>query len=320
MSGKRIKFDFNKSKKEADKDLNGNSKDDRFWSLSDNNSRKSYTMKFVPSNDGTSSEMYVKLFSHNFEYLDQNGKQRKYFGTCPSTYGKECPICQAIYDNDWWNGDDDDKALARKYGKKKKYLTNVLIVQDDTKPEMNGTIKMIRMSPQAFEKVLKQIAPDDADKNKRSYVDFHPYDIYNSADFYLDFTPAKGGAFPNWSESEFDRELGQLGKDDEETEAIFNTGHNLQKYLEELFEKSQSNEEVIERIGHVFDGDEVHVEDDSEYEEEKVEVKKVVTPIKEEKKVVMKEEKVEEAEDDEISDDDFDDIDDDDLDLDEFDD
>jgi len=313
----RQKFDFNKSKKQADKELNGGGGDDRFWSLSDLKNRKSYTMKFVPSNDGTGSEMYVKLFSHTFEYLDVNGKKRKYFGTCPTTFGKECPICQGIYDKDWWNGDDDDKALASKYGKKKKFLTNVYIIQDDTKPDMNGTVKMIRMSPQAFEKVLKQISPDDADKNKRSFKEFHPYDIDNSAEFYLDFTPAKNGNYPNWSESEFDRELSSLGKDDKETDAIFETAFDLNKYLDELLEKSPTNESVVERVGHIFDDEgETYVEDESEYEEEKEVVKE--TPKK--KETVKEETKVEEKEeeDDDIDDSDFDDLDDD-LDLDEFD-
>jgi hypothetical protein len=304
----RQKFNFDRSKKQADKILNGNSGDDRFWSLTDIQTRRSYTMRFVPSNDGTGEEMFTVIYSHNFEYLDQNGKKRKYFGTCPSTYGKECPICQGIYDKDWWNGDSDEKSLASKYGRKKKILTNVLVRKDVTKPEMDGIVKLIRMSPQAFEKVLKQIAPSDADKLKISYVKFHPYNLDSAADFYLEFTPAKNGNFPNWSESEFGRELHGLGENEEETDKIFSTAYNISKYVTELAEKAKSNEEVIEKIGHIFDDEgETYIEDEVEYEEvKKEEVKKEEVKKEEVKKEEVKKEEV--KDDDDFDDDDFDDF------------
>jgi len=322
---RRAKKDYSSLKAKAKRDKQGGGGDPRFWILPNSEKRVAYTFRFLCSPDQEVTEAYVEHYHHQFEYLDRNGKKKKYYSLCPKTFGKECPICD--YSAELFStNDEDDKKLALKYNKKRKYLTNILVIDDPEDPDRNGKVYMIKMSPQAFTKVLSKIDPDEVDLKKKSYVDFMPYDEEEAGNFYYDFTPAsKKNAFPNYDNSEFDNDVCPIAKTDEEIDEIMEKTHNLQKYLDEIEdEKCPSPDAILEKVGHVFDGEgdikESNGQDDDDDDDDEKETKSDYDDSddddddeKETKKQESRsrKDKKEVKDEEEVKDEDFDDVDDD---------
>lgn len=278
---RKFKLNLNKMKQKAEKDL-GNGQDPRFWQITNRSENKSYGMRMLPSNDGTDGEnCYHSIQSHSFDYIDKEGKKKKYYIVCPTTFGDKCPICEYVYDL-WQTKDPEDEKLARVYGKKKAYLTNVLITEDETNTDNVGKVFMTKLGKQAFGKVLEKISPSKIMLNKRGYTDYNPYDIYEAGDFLLEFVPEnkKTGEYPHYNNSAFlnDKEyIEPIGGTDEKAEDAMEKAYNLQEYLDEIKTKHcPEYNAIIEAVGHVLDGEGDYNE--STGEDEEYEIEKETTP------------------------------------------
>lgn len=76
--------------------------------------------------------------------------------TCPRlTLQKPCPVCEFV--KTLWRGSEEDKAMARDIGAKRRYCANVFILSSDS-PKV---AKIWAFGPQVFDQIMEQTNTDD---------------------------------------------------------------------------------------------------------------------------------------------------------------
>lgn len=111
---------------------------------------KSYTVRLIPNmeNIGKSTNKY---FNHTWKSLATGNTVSC---VCPTTHGERCSICEErvrLYRTE----DEKDKANAKLLGKKEQWLVNVYVIDDQTNPKNNGTVKILRYGKQ-IDDILKE--------------------------------------------------------------------------------------------------------------------------------------------------------------------
>lgn len=80
-----------------------------------------------------------------------------FIDNCPSSIGEECPVCQDLYDHNYYETDND-----LYYDRKKNtyFYTNVLIVEDKNCRENEGKVFLLKFGAKIMEKVDGAIDDD----------------------------------------------------------------------------------------------------------------------------------------------------------------
>ena len=190
--------------------------DDRIFvpTFNDNNQAK-VVMRFLDSQD--TDMPYIEVKSHFFN--DMGGW---FIDTCPSTIGKDCPVCADLYANNYYET-DNDLYYARK--KATSFYTNVLIIDDVNKPENNGKVFMFKFGSKIMEKI------EDIIEEGKS-----PWDDNCGVNFTFS-AKKKGGKMTNYDASRFTDEETELSTYGTEKE-ILAKRHNLGELIAESAIKS----------------------------------------------------------------------------------
>jgi len=144
---------------------------------------------------------FVKQYSHGFKNVGG-----WYIENCPTTIGKECPVCKA--NTVAWNS--GDQATARNRARRLSCYANILIVKDPQTPENNGKVFLYRYGKKIHEKLMAKISPPE-DGVEESVMIFDPYE---GANFKLIIKKVKVNdtSFSNYDSSTF-AEKTKIGTD-----------------------------------------------------------------------------------------------------------
>lgn len=165
--------------------------DDRYWKAElDKVGNGSAEIRFLLSKN-PDDVPFVKIYDHGFQ-----GPTGKWLiEHCPTTIGKECPVCEA--NGTLWNsGIDSDKEIVRKRKRKVSFITNILVVNDPKNPDNNGQVKLFKFGPKIFQKLLDAMQPTFEDENP-----INPFDLKEGANFKLKIRKVEG--YANFDKSEF---------------------------------------------------------------------------------------------------------------------
>lgn len=133
-------------------------------------------MKFEPGKPGTSGNEYVVRFlpyikepqNTFFEFISYNWNSLstgKWINEIsPTTYGERCPIAEEksrVFNNKSASQEELDKARLLK--RTKQWLANIYIINDPVNPQNNGTIKILRMGKQLYDKVYNALDEENTE-------------------------------------------------------------------------------------------------------------------------------------------------------------
>jgi len=134
------------------------------------------TIRFLPDNNPENPRLFlVEKLDHRLEI---NGETKT--TPCLSQYGEECPICTVA--QRYYKQEGDDSVNGRKYYKKRKYIGQILVVEDPLPvkegEESNvGKVMYITLGFQIYNVMKQQV--------DRGFIDALPYDYKNGYDFII---------------------------------------------------------------------------------------------------------------------------------------
>ena len=195
-------------------------KDLRFWTPEiDKAGNSASVIRFLPSlNDELP---YVKVYKHAFQ---ENGKW--FIEGCPSTIGKECPVCEE--NMALWKSGDAGKAIAKARNRGGKWLANVLVVKDPAHPENEGKVFIFRFGKKIFDKINEAFNANP----ELGEEAVNPFDPFEGANFSLKTTMVEtdGKKFLNYDKSRFLNPSELLGGDEGALEEISKQMHDLTEF------------------------------------------------------------------------------------------
>ena len=160
-----------------------------------------------------------------------------FIDNCLSSIGEKCPVCQDLYDNNYYETDND-----LYYDRKKTtyYYTNVLIVEDKNNRENEGKVFLLKFGAKIMEKIDGAIDDDKLIWDEDNGVNF----IYSAK---------KKGKMSNYDASYFsdaETSLDEYGK----VEEILELRHELAGFTDSSEYKSA--EEIKKKYFKVIGEDE----------------------------------------------------------------
>lgn len=238
--------------------------DARFWKPTrDDVGNGEALIRFLPQKN-VDKNPFILNFQHFFK------ESGKYFvEKCPVTWDKNCPICD--YVQPFWDGTEADQKIAGKYGRKRSYTANILVIKDPLKPENNDKVFLYRFGKKIFDKIIAKVSPD-SELDEECIV----YDLWEGRNFKLKIKKVYG--YPNYDTSEFADKSTPVGKNDKEIEEIYNKILSLDEFIDEKDCKasnvlSEKFFKIIKKSNTVAIVDEVKEEKVEEVIEEKKEEK-----------------------------------------------
>lgn len=211
----------------------GTNKDDPTeWKLNiPKDSKASAILRFLPpAEESRYNTPFVVHYQHGFK----DKKTGKWLiEGCPTTIGKECPVCVA--NSEYWNNGQQD--VARHQKRKKSFWSNVLVIKDPQNPDNEGKVFKYRFGQKIFDRIQSKMNPQD-DLGVATPIDVTcPFE---GANFVLRAKLIKDGgdAYPNYDESEFMTQAA-IG-DDSKIEAIAGELHDLQAIIDPEQFKSEA--------------------------------------------------------------------------------
>jgi len=215
--------------------------DPRMWyPQGDKAGNGSAVIRFLPPTDNAPSGLpWVKLFKHAF----QGPTGSWLFENCPTTLGKDCPICES--NREFWNsGVEADKKIASARKRKVSYISNVYVIKDPQNPENEGQVKLFRYGKKIYDMLNELMNPSFDDVEK-----VNPFDFWEGATFRIRFRMKDG--FRNYDASTFDNPK-ELFKDDTKLEEIYNQLFDLSEFVNP--EDFKSYDELKSRLDLVTKG------------------------------------------------------------------
>jgi hypothetical protein len=194
MVNKKFGFDYEaiKEKMKKEEESKASFGDPRFWKLKLNDCKGQAVIRFLPDPNGTP---YKQYFQHWFDYESASGGVQKYIENCATSIKMGCPVCDK--NRELWNSaykQDKDTASLRK--RKAHWVSNILVLQDESNPVNEGKVFLFDYGPQVYGFVKKAIyGPEEGDPEYDSEVvpvTYMPCDFYDGADFLYRSTVKKG--------------------------------------------------------------------------------------------------------------------------------
>lgn len=201
-------------------------------------------IRFLPSSPADEEELnWVKFFKHAFE-----GPNGWYISNCLSTIGEftDDPVNQYLNkvkgNRKWDELDEKTQNLMRHRGRKARYISNVLVIDDPVNPDNNGKVMLYEYGPAIFEKIKDEIIPDPA-------LDKEPHDVFDAwegKNFKLVRRQKKTKDYPDYDLSEF-LEPSPIADSDDKIEAVWNQEYALSEFVDEKNEKLYKPYETLKR-------------------------------------------------------------------------
>ena len=217
-----------------------NSDDDLYWGPTRDTAGNAFAViRFLPQAEGEEVP-WIEEFSHGFQSPTTN---RWFIEPCLTTIGQKCPVCE---DNSRaWKSGDQDLARARK--RRLKYVSSIMVIDDQSYPENNGKVYLYRYGKKIFEKIEEAINPSFKDESP-----INPFDFWAGADFKVKVSMVSG--YPNYDKSSFDTPSVLGGFSDDELEAIWKQQLKLQDFIAQ--DKFKSYQELQTKFHEIWNGEE----------------------------------------------------------------
>lgn len=218
------------------------SDDERFWQPTQDakTGLGSAVIRFLPTTDGDDAP-WVEVFNHGFKN-EETG--RWFIEECPSTMGADCPVCAAT--RPLWNGTEADKKIAKDRGRRRNYISNILVIKDPANPENDGKVFLFKYGKQIFDKIVAMIKPSFEDETP-----INPMDFWQGCDFKLRIHKNEGG-YRSYDKSAFDQPSALYDGDDEKLEALWKSQHKLSEFKSP--EKFKSFDDLKKKYDEVVSG------------------------------------------------------------------
>lgn len=236
---KKSSENFDKLKSDVEKlSSGGRQADDRFWNLTvDKSGNGMAVLRFLPPKEGENLA-FVKKYTHFFR-----GENSKVLcEICPTTVGKECPICQE--NGRIWKSHPEDEARKLIKDKKRKleYCSNVLVLQDRANPDNEGKVFLYKYGAKIFEKITQVIKPDFEDETS-----FDPFNIFEGGNFILKAKTKDD--FRNYDNSYFDKPSELFDGDEKKLSEVLDGIYSLEALIDpKLFKTYEELEQQLKRV------------------------------------------------------------------------
>lgn len=170
------------------------------------------TIRFLPAPDGEDLP-FTLIYKHAFQV-----EGRWYIENSLTTLGQKDYVSE---DNTrlWNTGIEENKKIASQRKRGKKYISNILVVNDPKHPENNGKVFLFEYGQNIFNMINTAINPEFADE-----VQFDPFDMIDGADFVL--RSSKKNDQRTYEKSKF-KSVAPISKDEDHLEKIYNSMHSL---------------------------------------------------------------------------------------------
>jgi hypothetical protein len=223
------KSNFDKLTSELNK-LNSNSvpqdntNDDRYWKPDVDKAGNGYAIiRFLPAPVGEDVP-FVRIWDHGFQ-----GPGGWYIEKSLTTLNKPDPVSE-LNTKLWNSGIESNKELVRKQKRRLAYFSNILVVNDPTRPENNGKVFLFKYGKKIFDKINEAMHPQFADEKA-----INPFDLWEGANFKLKIRQVEG--YRNYDKSEFEGQT-PVSNTDEDLERIWKSEHSLSELLDPKHFKS----------------------------------------------------------------------------------
>lgn len=220
-----------------------NAPDERYWKLTtDAKTGIGYArIRFLAAPKGEDIP-WARIFSHGFQ-----GPGGSWFiENCPTTLSdRPCPVCKM--NNGYWNsGVESDKQVARDRKRKLSFVSNILVIEDPTKPENNGKVFLFRYGKKIHDKIMELMEPQFPDQQPTN-----PFDFWEGCDFKLKAQKVAG--YQNYDKSEFTDPSELFAGDDAKKESLWETQYALTEIVGE--DQFKSYDELTARLTRALTGD-----------------------------------------------------------------
>ena len=223
--------DFDALKAKVNETASGGQKnqDENFWKPDVDSSGNGYAViRFLPA-PPEEDLPYVQVWSHGFQ-----GTGGWYIEKSLTTLGQKDPVSEM--NSRLWNGDDEDKNIARSRKRRLEYYSNILVISDPKRPENEGKVFLYRYGKKIFTKIQDLINPEFQDETP-----VNPFDMWKGANFRLKIRQVEG--YRNYDKSEFDMPS-EIEGGDERLEEIWKSEHSLKAFIDPSTFKSYSELEA----------------------------------------------------------------------------
>lgn len=211
----------------------------KFWSPTKDSAGTAYAkIRFLPGTEGDEFP-WVEIWSHGFQ---NSNTGQWYIEKSLTTLGKDDPVSD--YNSKLWNsGSEENKNIARAQKRKRRYNSNILVIDDKGNPENNGKVFLFSYGKKIFDMLNEAMSPefDDAEQ-------FDPFDPWGGADFNLRVRKVEG--YPNYDKSSFSETSELFDGDDERIKEIFDQQHSLSELVDPS--KFKTYEELQARLDRVL--------------------------------------------------------------------
>jgi len=257
-----VKFDVNNysgdsvdNQLKVDQKPSSFAEDKTLWKPAKDKS-ETYVIRFVP--DVYTKINFIETYYHGINHFP--GTEKKFLGGyCSNMKNKNsCPAC--AYGWPMKNSKIEalmDKAKDGGWIPQRKWVSNILVINDPNKPENNGKVFKFEYGIQVMNKILKRNNPDSAQKNDPRFKQYNPFDILKGGDFILSVIVKKmtknGKEIfqPNYDGSDFNNAVSAIANDNAEIEKIMLQTYNLQEHIDNL--NYLTPERIRSEVGYILD-------------------------------------------------------------------
>lgn len=178
---------------------------------------------------------WVTIYHHSFK-----GPTGKYYiERSLTTLDKPDPVAE---DNKrlWATGREDDKKIAKTQARKKKWISNILVISNPANPELEGKVMPFSYGKSIFDMLVEATKIDELDDEK---LTFNPFCPFTGANFKL--RARKHDGWITYDKSGFTTP-GPIDSDDEKLVEILNQMTPLSTHLDP--EKFKTYEQLLKRF------------------------------------------------------------------------
>ncbi len=229
----KLRKALKKSKEEDDK-KKGGFVDERIWKPE------------IPKKDKNIFRIRVLPFGNEVPWVNLRQHQIKtktgfWYENCPTTIGKDCPICERAVEL-YATEDETDAKEASKIYRKQQYFSNILVVKDSRSDGDNeGRVFLYKYGKKIFDKFYSALYPNIEEGEEEVFF-IGCDDEDQGYDFLLVAKTVSG--FANYDESKFAQKATAIAKTDAKIDAILDSGYKITDEIAE--DKFKSYDELVE--------------------------------------------------------------------------
>ena len=176
-----------------------------------------YTVRLLPYTPNP-----VKTFFHYYNHGWVSYATGQYVqNLSPQTFGERDPIAEERY-KVLRTGSEEEKERMQAVKRLEKWLVNVYVIDDPTKPDNNGKVKMLRYGKQLHKIITEAIEGEDAEEFGPRIFDLGPEGVS------LKIKVEDQGGYPTYVSSRFTT-AGKIEVSEDEQKKLYDNVFNLEE-------------------------------------------------------------------------------------------